>query len=241
MIDLSNNTALITGASRGIGKAIAKKLHELGAHVIITGTNLDKLNELSSELGGNNTVYQANLKNKDECKNLIEKFDNIDILVCNAGITKDGLSIRMSDEAFEEVIQVNLTSNFILIRGAIKNMMKKRYGRIITMSSIVGFTGNAGQVNYTSSKAGLVAMTKSFAKEVASRNITVNSVAPGFILSEMTDQLNEDQKNAVLEHIPMKAFGTPEDIANTVAFLASPQARYITGSTIHVNGGMAMI
>jgi 3-oxoacyl-[acyl-carrier protein] reductase len=241
MLNLSNKISLITGASGGIGKACAKLLHKLGSHVILSGTNMAKLEQLGSELTNNFTIVQADLHDKEQCNNLISQFENLDILVCNAGITRDGLAMRMTDEAFEEVIMVNLTANFILMRGAIKNMIKKRYGRIITISSVVAMGGNAGQANYTASKGGLISMTKSFAKEVASRGITVNSVAPGFISSEMTDKLTEDQKNAILAHIPLKDFGKPEDVAQAVAFLASDAARYITGNVLHVNGGMAMI
>jgi 3-oxoacyl-[acyl-carrier protein] reductase len=241
MLELTNKVSLITGASGGIGKACAQLLHKMGSHVIISGTNLSKLEALATELKDNYTIAQANLHDKEECSKLINQFDNIDILVCNAGITKDNLAIRMTDEAFEDVIAVNLTANFILMRGAAKQMLKKRAGRIITISSVVALGGNAGQVNYTASKGGLISMTKSFAKEVASRGITVNSVAPGFITSEMTEKLTEEQKNAILAHIPLKDFGSPQDVANAVLFLASEQARYITGTVLHVNGGMAMI
>jgi 3-oxoacyl-[acyl-carrier protein] reductase len=241
MLDLSNKKALITGASGGIGKACAKTLHQLGAHVIITGTNLNNLELLGSELKDNYTIFQANLKNKEECHNLINTFDDLDILICNAGMTNDSLALRMKDEDFEDIIAINLTANFILMRGAIKGMIKKRAGRIITISSVVALSGSAGQVNYTASKGGLISMTKSFAREVASRGITVNSIAPGFITSQMTEKLSEEQKNAILSQIPLKDFGIPEDIANTAAFLASNAARYITGTVINVNGGMLMV
>lgn len=241
MLNLSNKKALITGASSGIGKACAQTLHQLGAHVIISGTNLVKLQELGAELKDNYTIAQANLKSKEECNNLINQFDDLDILICNAGVTKDSLALRMKDEDFEDLIAVNLTANFILMRGAIKGMMKKRAGRIITISSVVALSGSAGQVNYTASKGGLISMTKSFAREVASRGITVNSIAPGFITSQMTDKLSEEQKNEILQHIPLKEFGTPQDVANVAAFLASNEARYITGSVLNVNGGMLMM
>jgi len=241
MLNLSNKKALITGASGGIGKACAQTLHQLGAHVIISGTNLIKLEELGAELKDNYTIAQTNLRSKEECNNLINQFDDLDILICNAGVTKDSLALRMKDEDFEDLIAVNLTANFILMRGAIKGMMKKRAGRIITISSVVALSGSAGQVNYTASKGGLISMTKSFAREVASRGITVNSIAPGFIVSQMTDKLSEEQKNAILEHIPLKQFGTPQDVANVAAFLASDAARYITGSVLNVNGGMLMM
>jgi 3-oxoacyl-[acyl-carrier protein] reductase len=239
-IDLTGQTALITGATGGIGGAIAKTLHSLGAHVVISGTNHEKLDHLGSILGSNYTKTPCNLSDISSCIDLVSSIDKLDIMVCNAGITKDMLSIKMSDEDFAEVININLMSSFALNREAIKKMMRVKYGRIINISSIVGFTGNAGQANYAASKAGLVGMTKSLALEVASRNITINCVAPGFIESAMTDKLSDTQKEAVFNKIPMKKFGTVEDVAHGVAFLSSSFSSYITGQTIHINGGMAM-
>ncbi len=241
MIDLTNNSALVTGASGGIGRAIAILLHKLGSHVYISGSNIEKLEQLGQELGDNYTIKQCNLADKEACNNLLDGIEKLDILVCNAGITRDNLIIKMSDEEFDEVINVNLKSNFILNKIAIKKMMRARYGRIINISSIVGVSGNPGQSNYCASKAGLIGMTKSLAIEVASRNITINAVAPGFIKSAMTDALNDVQKDAILQKIPTKTLGQPEDIANIVAYLASPLASYITGQTIHVNGGMLLM
>ncbi len=242
MIDLTGKIALVTGASAGIGEACAKKLHALRAHVVISGTNLERLEKLGSLLGSRYTIRACNLKDKNDCAQMVEEIDNLDIIVCNAGITKDGLSMRMPLESFEEVIDVNLTSNFILNQAAIKKMIKnKTAGRIINMSSIVAILGNPGQSNYCASKAGLIGMSKSLALEVASRGITINVVAPGFIASNMTDVLTDAQKEAILQKVPMKAMGKPEDIANAVAFLASDSASYITGQTLHVNGGMLMV
>lgn len=241
MIDLTGKTALITGASGAIGSAITKLLHSLGSHVIISGSNEEKLKVLGNILKDNYTIKVCNLGNNEECSNLITNIDKLDILVCNAGITKDGLAIRMKDEDFDKVIDINLKANFILNREAIKKMMINKYGRIINISSVVGISGNPGQANYCASKAGLIGMTKSLAYEVAKRGITVNAVAPGFIKSDMTDKLNEEQKKAITQKIPQETYGTPEDIANAVAFLASDQASYITGQTMHVNGGMLMV
>ncbi|GAA5252094.1 3-oxoacyl-ACP reductase FabG [Candidatus Rickettsia kedanie] len=241
MIDLTDKTALITGASGGIGGAIAKLLHKLGSHVIISGSNEEKLKSLGNVLKDNYTIAVCNLADKAECSNLISKALKLDILVCNAGITSDTLAIRMKDEDFNKVIDINLKANFILNREAIKKMMQNRYGRIINISSIVGISGNPGQANYCASKAGLIGMTKSLSYEVATRGITVNAVAPGFIKSDMTDKLNEQQREAIVQKIPLDTYGMPEDVANAVAFLASDQASYITGQTIHVNGGMLMV
>ncbi|RTK93797.1 MAG: 3-oxoacyl-ACP reductase FabG [Rickettsiales bacterium] len=241
MIDLTNNNALITGASGGIGRAITVLLHKLGAHVYISGSNLDKLEQLGKELGNNFTIKQCNLADSASCNNLLDDIEKLDILVCNAGITKDNLIIKMSDEDFDEVININLKASFILNKIAIKKMMRARYGRIINISSIVGVSGNPGQSNYCASKAGLIGMSKSLAIEVASRNITINAVAPGFIKSAMTDSLNDMQKEAIMQKIPTKTLGTPEDVAYAVSFLASPLASYITGQTIHVNGGMLLV
>ncbi|MBN8512001.1 MAG: 3-oxoacyl-ACP reductase FabG [Rickettsiales bacterium] len=240
MYDFTGRNALVTGASGGIGSAIAKMMHKQGAHVYISGSNGDKLKELAKELGNNCTIKQCNLSDVAACNTLLDDIEKLDILVCNAGITKDNLSIKMSDEDFDEVININLKASFILNRAAIKKMMRERYGRIINISSIVGFTGNPGQANYCASKAGIVGMTKSLAQEVASRGITINVVAPGFIKSLMTDVLSDEQKNNIMNKIPAKSLGSPEDIAHAVAFLACNESSYITGQTIHVNGGMFM-
>jgi 3-oxoacyl-[acyl-carrier protein] reductase len=241
MIDFTGQKALITGASGSIGGACSKLLHSLGAHVIISGTNEEKLQQLGSELQSNYTISVCNLDDPQMCEQLVSCVADLDILVCNAGITKDGLSMRMPLEAFEQVLKINLTASFILNKAAIKQMMKKQYGRIVNISSVVGFSGNPGQANYCASKAGLVGMSKSLAQEVAKRNITVNCVAPGFIASNMTDNLSHEQKEAIYQKIPAARFGAPEDVANAVAFLASAKASYINGSTIHVNGGMLML
>lgn len=241
MIDLTGKISLITGASGGIGGAIAKQLHKLGSHVIISGSNEEKLTTLGNDLKDNYTILVCNLANIKECNNLISQVEKLDILVCNAGITRDTLAIRMKNEDFEDVININLKANFILNREAIKKMMPNRYGRIINIASVVGVSGNPGQANYCASKAGLIGMTKSLAYEVAARGITVNAVAPGFIKSDMTDKLNEKQREAIVQKIPKGTYGTPEDVANAIAFLASDQASYITGQTIHVNGGMLMV
>ncbi len=241
MIDLSGNNALVTGASGGIGTAIVKQLHRLGAHIYISGNNLEKLEMLGEELGDNYTIKQCDLSNSSDCSSLLNDIEKLDILVCNAGITKDSLAIKMSEDNFMDVIDINLKANFILNREAIKKMMRARYGRIINISSVVGVSGNPGQANYCASKAGLICMSKSLAIEVASRGVTVNVIAPGFIESPMTNTLNETQKNAILQKIPQKSLGKGEDIANIVSFLSSPLSSYITGQTIHVNGGLLMV
>jgi 3-oxoacyl-[acyl-carrier protein] reductase len=241
MINLENQVALVTGATGGIGGATAKMMHKLGAHVIISGSNISKLEELGSELKSNYTIKPCNLADSEKCRDLITELEHIDILVCNAGITQDMLVIKMTDESFEQVINVNLKANFILNREAIKKMIKSRYGRIINISSVVAVSGNPGQANYCASKAGLIGMTKSLAYEVATRGVTINAVAPGFIASAMTDKLNDAQKDAIMQKIPLKELGSAEDVASAIAFLASKEARYITGQTIHVNGGMLMI
>jgi 3-oxoacyl-[acyl-carrier protein] reductase len=238
MYDFTNKTALITGASGGIGSECAKILHKFGAHVIISGTNSEKLAELAEELGSNYTIKLCDLSNQELCASMMGEIEKLDILVCNAGITKDGLTLRMSTEDFEKVIDVNLISSFILNKHAIKKMIAQKYGRIINISSVVAFTGNPGQANYCASKAGLVGMTKSLALEVASRNVTVNNIAPGFIKTNMTDKLNEKQIETILEKVPMGKMGNALDIAQAVAFLASDNANYITGQTLHVNGGL---
>lgn len=241
MIDLTAKKSLITGASGTIGGSIAKLFHSLGSHVIISGSNQEKLQALANNLKDNYTIVPCNLANIDECTNLVASLEQIDILVCNAGITQDMLAMKMSDEIFDQVIDINLKASFILNREAIKKMMKVRYGRIINIASVVAVSGNPGQANYCASKAGLIGMTKSLAIEVASRGITINAVAPGFIKSNMTDKLKEAQKEAIMQKIPLRTFGESEDVANVVAFLASDKASYITGQTIHVNGGMLMV
>lgn len=241
MINLAGQTALITGASGGIGGAIATLLHSLRAHVVISGNNLSKLEELGNSLKENYTIKQCNLADSNACINLFNDLDQLDILVCNAGITNDMLALKMTEEMFNEVIDINLKASFILNREAIKKMIKARYGRIINISSVVAISGNPGQANYCASKAGMIGMTKSLAYEVATREVTINAVAPGFIKSNMTNKLTEAQKEAIMQKIPQKRLGTPEDVANIVAFLASKEAAYITGQTIHVNGGMLMV
>ncbi|MCC8417719.1 MAG: 3-oxoacyl-ACP reductase FabG [Rickettsia endosymbiont of Bryobia graminum] len=241
MINLTGRTSLVTGATGVIGGSIAKLLHSLGSYVVISGSNKEKLQNLAEELKDNYTIAACNLANTEECGNLVANMEKIDILVCNAGITNDTLAIKMTNEDFDKVIDINLKASFILNREAIRKMIRERYGRIINISSIVAVSGNPGQANYCASKAGLIGMTKSLAIEVASRGVTINAIAPGFIKSNMTDKLNDAQKEAIMQKIPVKALGNPEDIANTVAFLASDQASYITGQTIHVNGGMLMV
>ena len=241
MTNLNGNIAFVTGASGGIGMAITKKLHSLGAHVFISGSNEKKLIDLGKELKSNYTIKLCDLSDLEATERLLADIEKIDILVCNAGINKDTLAIRMTSEDFGSVVDVNLKSNFTLNREAIKKMMKNRYGRIINISSVVGVSGNAGQANYCASKAGLVGMTKSLAYEVATRGITVNAVAPGFIVSNMTDALTESQKDIIMQKIPLKSLGSPDDVAHVVSFLASPDSSYITGQTIHVNGGMLMV
>ncbi len=246
MCNLSGKTALVTGATGGIGGAIAKRLHADGVTIAISGTREEKLKELASELG-NDRVYilPCDLSDIDAVKELAKKaaleMGNIDILVCNAGVTKDNLAMRMSDDEWNDVININLSSVFALNRACLRGMMKKRFGRIINIGSVVGTSGNAGQANYAAAKAGLTGMGKAIAAEVASRGITVNVVAPGFIKTPMTDKLNDEQKKKITSTIPSGTFGTPEDIAGIVAFLGSDDARYITGQTIHVNGGMLMV
>jgi 3-oxoacyl-[acyl-carrier protein] reductase len=245
MFDLTGKGALVTGASGGIGGGIARALHAQGATVALTGRNEEALAALLSELGDRAHVIVADLADTASIDALIEeagqKLDGIDILVNNAGLTRDGLMMRMKDEDWDDVLSVNLTAGFKLARAVLRTMMKSRWGRIINVTSVVGQTGNPGQVNYVASKAGTTGLTKSMAAEVASRNITVNCVAPGFIVTAMTDSLTDDQKERTLEKIPASRFGNPEDVASAVVFLASDEAAYITGQTLHVNGGMAMI
>lgn len=245
MFDLTGKTALVTGASGGIGGAIAKALHAAGATVAIHGTRREALDVLAAELGDRVHVLPANLSKPEEVEQLAKDAEaalgSLDILVNNAGITKDGLILRMKDEDWDAVLNVNLTAAFRLTRAAVKGMMKRRHGRVINITSIVGVTGNPGQVNYCASKAGMIGMTKSLAQEVASRNITVNAVAPGFIATAMTDELNDEQKARINSQIPAGRMGSPEEIAAAVLYLASAEAAYVTGQTLHVNGGMAMI
>ncbi len=245
MFDLTGKAALVTGASGGIGADIARTLHAAGATVGLSGTRTAPLEALAKDLGDRAHVLPCNLSNPEDVETLvkraIEAMGSLDILVNNAGITKDGLAMRMSDEDWQSVIDVNLTATFRLCRAAIRGMMKARYGRIINISSVVGTTGNAGQVNYAASKAGMVGLSKSLAAEVASRGITVNCVAPGFIETAMTDKLNEAQRTGILTAVPAGRMGTPVEIAAAVLYLASAEAGYVTGATLHVNGGMAMV
>ena len=245
MFDLTGKTALVTGASGGIGADIARALHAAGATVGLSGTREAPLQALAAELGSRAHVLSCNLSDPESVEGLIkrsvEAMGSVDILVNNAGITKDGLVMRMSDEDWQTVIDVNLTAAFRLCRAAIRGMMKARWGRIINISSVVGATGNGGQVNYAASKAGLVGLSKSLAAEVASRGITVNAVAPGFIETAMTDKLNDAQRSGILSAVPAGRMGTPAEIAAAVLYLASSEAGYVTGATLHVNGGMAML
>ncbi len=245
MFDLSGRCALVTGASGGIGGAIAKALHRAGAKLAISGTRLDALEALAGELGGGVQVLPCNLADPAETAALAgqaeEALGQLDILVNNAGLTRDNLSMRMKDEDWALVLEVNLTAGFRLARGAMRGMMKRRWGRIVGITSIVGVTGNPGQANYAASKAGMIGMSKSLAQEIANRGITVNCVAPGFIQTAMTDALDENQRERLLGAIPTGRLGLPEDIAAGVVFLASEEAGYVTGQTLHVNGGMAMI
>ncbi len=245
MFSLAGKKALVTGASGGIGGAIAKALRAQGAEVGLSGRNVEALNKLAGEIGAGTHVLPGDLNTAEAADALIksaeEKMGQVDILVNNAGLTKDGLFMRMKDEDWQVVQDVNLTAPFRLIRAAIKGMMKRRAGRIINITSVVGVTGNPGQANYCASKAGMIGMSKSMAAEVASRGITVNCIAPGFIATAMTEALNEDQKSKINATIPAGAMGTSEDIAASVVYLASDEAKYVTGQSLHVNGGMAMI
>ena len=244
MFDLEGKKALITGASGGIGKEIANVLIEHNAEVCISGRNLDELNALKELLGKKCHVVTCDLSKKDEIIELIKKTDkvlgHIDILIINAGIRKDNIFLRMSESEWEDVLNVNLNSTFSILKLITKGMIKRRYGRIINISSVVGVTGGAGQVNYSASKAGLIGLTKSLSQEVATRNITVNCIAPGFIETPMTEQLDDKRKDAILNSIPINRIGTPKDLSSAVIFLASQESSYITGQTIHINGGMYM-
>ncbi|WP_026606002.1 3-oxoacyl-[acyl-carrier-protein] reductase [Methylocapsa acidiphila] len=245
MFDLSGKTALVTGASGGLGQAIARALHQRGAAVGLSGTRVEALEKLAHELGAKAFVLPCDLSDKSAVEALVPAAEaalgGVDILVNNAGVTRDNLFMRMKDEEWDTVINVNLTAIFRLSRACLKGMLRKRYGRIIGISSVVGVTGNAGQGNYAASKAGMIGMSKSLAAEVASRNVTVNCIAPGFIESPMTDVLNDKQKTAILAQVPMGRLGTGDEVAAAVVYLASSEAAYVTGQTLHVNGGMAMI
>lgn len=245
MFSLEGKNALVTGATGGIGEAIARALHAQGATVSLSGTRAEKLEALAADLGERAFVTPANLSDRDAVDALLpqaeEKMGSVDILVNNAGITRDNIFMRMKDDEWDQVLEVNLTSGFRLCRAAIKGMMKRRSGRIVGITSVVGVTGNPGQVNYAAAKAGMIGMYKSLAREVASRNITVNTIAPGFIETAMTDALNDKQKESILTSVPAGRLGTSAEIASAALYLASDEAAYVTGQTLHVNGGMAMI
>jgi len=245
MFDLTGKGALVTGATGGIGAAIARVLHGAGATVAISGTREEKLKELADELGERVHILPCNLSDREAVANLAKEADEavgqLDILVNNAGITRDNLYMRMTDEEWDDVIAVNLTSVFALTRGALRGMMRRRYGRVVNIASISGMIGNPGQANYSASKAGMIGMTKSLAREVATRSITANCIAPGFIETPMTSALNEKQIEAIASAIPASDFGQPEDIATAALYLASEESRYVTGHTLHVNGGMVMV
>ena len=246
MFDLSGNIALITGASGGIGVAIARALHAGGATVVLHGTRAERLAALAAELGERAHVVTANLSDRSQAAGLVDAAAEaaggpVSILVNNAGITRDNVAMRMKDEEWDEVLNVNMTAAMTIARAALRGMMKARHGRIISISSIVGVTGNPGQANYAASKAGMIGFSKALAAEVASRGITVNIVAPGFIETPMTDALGETQRDALLGRVPVGRLGTADEVASAVLYLASGEAAYITGSTIHVNGGMAML
>ena len=245
MLRLKEKKVLITGATGGIGSAMAKRMAKQGADLVLSGTKKDSLETLSNEIGDNCYSFAADLAKKEEIKNLviwaIEKMGSIDILVNNAGITRDNLSIRMSDEDWDDVINVNLTASFLLSRDCLKVMLKKRWGRIINITSVVGVMGNAGQSNYAASKAGMICMTKSIASEVSSRGITVNCISPGYVVTAMTDKISDAAKENILQNTPVGRFGKAEEIADWAIYLASNEADYITGQNINVNGGLAMV
>ena len=244
MFDVSGRKVILTGGTGGIGRAIAKRLVDRGAIVTISGTKKTVLDEISSELSQNAFFLVNDLSESGAVEKLLsfayEKMGEVDILINNAGITRDGLMVRMGDDDWLDVIAINLTAGFKLARGCLKSMMKNRWGRIINISSVVGFTGNPGQANYAASKAGIIGMTKSLAAEVASRNITVNCIAPGYIKTAMTESLTEKQTSELLKLVPSGRMGVPEDIAASVLYLSSEEASYLTGQTIHINGGLAM-
>ena len=246
MFDLTGMTALVTGASGGLGSSIAKSLAAQGARLAVSGSNVEKLGTFRTSLGGDHVALPCNLSDSTAVDQLVPQAvealgGKLDILVNNAGVTRDNLLMRMKDEEFEDVIRINLEAAFRLMRAAAKPMMKARFGRIISITSVVGVTGNPGQANYVASKAGLIGMTKAVAQELASRGITVNAVAPGFMASAMTDALNDQQRESILSRIPLGQMGSGGDIGAAVVFLASREAGYVTGQTLHVNGGMAML
>lgn len=245
MFDLTGRTALVTGASGGIGGALAKALYGQGATVAVSGTRREQLEKLAGELGERSHVLPCNLADTADVEALIpaaeKAMGQVDILICNAGITRDNLFVQLRDEDWDDVIKINLTATFRLTRAATKLMMRKRFGRIIAITSVVGVTGNPGQGNYTASKAGLIGMIKTLGAEYARRNVTANCIAPGFIATPMTDVLNEKQREAILTKVPAGRLGSPDDIAAAAVYLSSNEAAYVTGQTIHVNGGMAMI
>lgn len=244
MFDLTGKSALVTGASGGIGGAIAKALHGAGATVALSGTREAPLEALAAELGARAHVLPCNLGDAEAVealpKQAADAMGAVDILINNAGITRDNIFMRMKDEEWSQVLDVNLTATMRLCRGVLRGMMKARWGRIVNIGSVVGSTGNPGQVNYAAAKAGVIGLSKSLAYEVASRGITVNTVSPGFIATAMTDKLNDDQKTAILTQVPAGRMGEPEEIASAVLYLSAPEAGYVTGATLHVNGGMAM-
>jgi len=244
MFDLNGKNALVTGATGAIGEAIARALHAQGATVALSGTRQDVLDKLAGELGSRVHVLPCDLSNAEQVEALVpaaeEKMEKLDILVANAGITKENLFVQLKDEDWDKVIAVNLTATFRLTRAAVSRMMRRRFGRVIGISSVVGFTGNPGQGNYTASKAGMVGMMKAVAAEYAKRNVTANCIAPGIITSAMTDKLNDKQRETILSKVPAGKLGTPLDVAAAAVYLASDEAAYVTGQTIHVNGGMAM-
>lgn len=244
MFDLNGKIALVTGATGALGGEIARALHAQGATLAISGTRQELLDNFAGELGERVQVFPCDLSNKESTEALVpaveKTFEKLDILVANAGVNRDNLFVQLSDDEWDKVIAVNLTATFRLARAAVKGMMRRRFGRVIGISSVVGFTGNAGQGNYTASKAGIVGMLKSVAWEYARRNVTANCIAPGMIKSDMTDKLNDKQREAILTRVPMARLGTPADVAAAAVYLASDEAGYVTGQTIHVNGGMAM-
>jgi 3-oxoacyl-[acyl-carrier protein] reductase len=245
MFDLTGKTALVTGATGGIGGSIARALHAQGATVALSGTRRDVLDKIAAALGERIHVLPCNLADAADVEKLVpaaeEKMQKLDILVANAGVTRDNLLVQLKDEEWDQVIAINLSATFRLARAAVKGMMRRRYGRVIGITSVVGVTGNAGQSNYTAAKAGMIGMFKSVAQEYAKRNVTANCIAPGFIATPMTDKLNDKQREAILARVPAGRLGDPGDIAAAAIYLASDEAAYVTGQTIHVNGGMAMI
>ena len=245
MFDLTGRTALVTGATGAIGGAIAHTLHANGATVTISGTRIEMLDSLAGQLGGRVHVVRCNLADREDVENLVPAAEaamgHVDILINNAAITRDNLVVRLKDEDWDQVLAVDLTAAFRLIRAAVRGMIRRRFGRIIGVTSVVGLTGNAGQANYAAAKAGMIGMTKSLAQEVASRGVTVNTIAPGFIETAMTDALTDKQKDMILARVPAGRLGSPQDVAAAALYLASLEGAYVTGQTLHVNGGMAMI